>query len=151
MPVQEQEMILAPAAGAGIGKIVADELLSRDIGKKLADALERGLTATRRTWDSGVKQWVEEPDTRSQLQAAMGIMAHMEGEPVKRIIHQHLGGAGGPNLQDALRESPELQAALAKELEKAQWRHSGRQEHKKPRKVSPAAEPAADGGPAGKF
>ena len=117
------ELTLAPGAGSGFGKLVADELLKREgFAKKLADALERGLDAVRRTWDSGSKQWVEEPDTRSQLQAAFGIMAHMEGEPVKRIIHQHLGGAGAVDPLAALRESPELRQAAKRMLEKAEFR-----------------------------
>jgi len=86
----DQELVaLAPGAGHGVGKMIAAELLGRDgIIKRIADAFERGLGATRRTWDSGAKCWVEEPDTRSQLQAAFGILAHMEGEPIKRIIHE---------------------------------------------------------------
>lgn len=85
----DQQMTLAPGAGSGVGKLVASELLSRaGIIKKLADAFEAALTATRRTWDSGAKQWVEEPDTRSQLQAAFGLLAHMEGEPIKRVVHE---------------------------------------------------------------
>jgi hypothetical protein len=135
--VQETPLIeLAPAAGAGVGKAIAKELLSREgFAQRLADALDNALTATRRSWDAGSKQWITEPDTRSQLQAAFGIMAHMEGEPVKRIIHQHLGGEGKVDPLGALQESPELREAARKMLEKSEWRTSGRQAHKAPKKV----------------
>lgn len=150
-----EDLTLAPAAGLGIGKIVADELLSRDIGKKLADTLERGLTATTKRWiqtGKGEGYWEEQQDTRSQLQAALGIMAHMVGEPVKRIIHQHLGGEGRIDPGAALADSPELAAAVERELQKARWKHSGRQDHKKPKRAQPAelVEPEVSG-PAGGF
>ncbi len=132
-----EELVLAPGAGSGFGKLVADELLKREgFAKKLADALENGLVAVRRTWDSGLKQWIEEPDTRSQLQAAFGIMAHMEGEPVKRIIHQHLGGEGKIDVDKAVQDSPELAAAVERVLQKSKWKHSGHQSHKKPKPVA---------------
>jgi len=119
-------LILAPGAGSGIGKAIADDLIGRpEFAKKLADALERGLDAVRRVWVStgkGEGHWEEEPDTRSQLQAAFGILAHMEGEPVKRIIHQHLGGAGTVDPLAALQESPALREAATRMLEKANFR-----------------------------
>ena len=147
---ESTELILAPAAGSGIGKAIADDLLARpEFAKKLADCLERGLTATRRVWVStgkGEGYWEEEPDTRSQLQAAFGIMAHMEGEPVKRIIHQHLGGAGnGFDLQGALKDSPELSAAVERELQKANWRTSGNQAHKRKKKEEEKPAEIVDG------
>lgn len=60
-------------------------------------------------------------------------MAHMEGEPVKRIIHQHLGGAGAPDLLGALQESPALRDAARALLEKADWKHSGNKASKRPK------------------
>lgn len=128
--VQEtQELTLAPAAGSGIGKVVAAELIARDVGKKIASALERGLEATARRWiqtGKGEGYFEDSPDMRSQLQAAALILAHMEGEPVKRIIHQHLGAGGAFDLKSALQESPELADMLRNELTKAEWRKSGR-------------------------
>jgi hypothetical protein len=121
------EIQLAPAAGAGIGKEIAANLLARPgFVDKMADALDNALTATRRTWDSGSKQWVEEPDTRSQLQAFFGCLAHMEGEPIKRIIHQHTGDGKGLDPLTALQESPALREAARRMLEKSEWRRSGR-------------------------
>ncbi len=117
------ETQLAPAAGAGIGKAIAADLLARPgFVRKMADALDNALGATRRTWDAGAKEWVEEPDTRSQLQAFFGCLAHMEGEPIKRIIHQHNGDGKAPDVLAALRESPALRAAMRRELDKAEFR-----------------------------
>lgn len=130
---------LAPAAGAGLGKLIVDNLLVRPgIVQKLADALENALTATRRTWDSGAKCWVDEPDSRTQLQALFGLWAQCEGEAVKRIVHQHLGASGDLDIDSALRESPQLREQLARKLENASWHQSGR--NKKAKKVEPAAE-----------
>lgn len=124
MPAHESEttLTLAPAAGSGIGKIVAAELLALDIGKKVAATLDRGLTATRSHWVSegqGKGYWEDEPDTRSQLQAAALILAHMEGEPVKRVIHQHMNVNGTVDLLSALQDSPELTELLQQQLTKA--------------------------------
>lgn len=142
---------LAPAAGSGMGRQIADKLLAREgFLDRMADALDNALTATRRTWDSGAKCWNEEPDTRSQLQAFFGCLAHMEGEPIKRIIHQHLGGNGQVDPLAALQESPALREAASKLLQKAEWRTSGKQKHKAP-KVAEAAIPEADATPAGGF
>ncbi len=116
-------MTLAPAAGSGIGKEIAEDLLARpDFVRKCADVIDNALTATRRTWDQSTKSWNDEPDTRSQLQALFGILAHMEGEPIKRIIHQHLGGAGEIDPLAAMQESPALRQAARHLLEKAEFR-----------------------------
>ncbi len=116
------ETQLAPASGAGIGKAVAENLLARaGFIEVMSDALYNALTATRRTWDSGAKQWVEEPDTRSQLQAFFGIIAHMEGEPVKRVIHQHTTN-GMVDPLAALQGSPAAREAMQRLLDKAAHR-----------------------------
>lgn len=122
----EETLTLAPAAGSGIGKKIADALLAQDgFIELMVGAMTNGLKATRSFYVKG-EGLQTEPDPKVQLQAAALIMAHMEGEPVKRIIHQHLGAAGGIDLKATLRESPELAALLAGELEKANWRKSGR-------------------------
>ncbi len=124
---------LAPAAGSGIVREVASELAQRpSIAIKVADALENALTATRRTWDAGAKQWVYEPDTRSQLQAVFGMFAHFVGDPQKRVIHEHVGAQLGIDPLGALRDSPALLAAVERTLEKAKWRTSGRSDAKRP-------------------
>lgn len=134
----DETLTLAPAAGAGIGKKIADALLAKpDFVDDMVAALSNGLKATRSFYvkDEGLQR---EPDFKVQLQAAGLIMAHMEGEPVKRIIHQHLGADGKLDLRGALQDSPELAAAVQSELEKAKWRTSGHQNHKRPKKAEPA-------------
>jgi hypothetical protein len=117
---------LAPAAGAGIGKEIARILLARPgFIEAMADALHNALTAERRTWDSGSKQWVTEPDTRSQLQAFFGCLSHMEGEPIKRVFHQHMSD-GKVDPLAVLQDSPATREALQRLLDKSKWRESGR-------------------------
>ncbi len=131
---QDATMTLAPAAGAGIGKKVADALLAQDgFVDLMVNAMTNGLKATRSFYvkDEGMQT---EPDFKVQLQAAALIMAHMEGEPVKRIIHQHLGAGGKLDVGAALTDSPELAQAVERELQKARWKHSGNQAHKRPSK-----------------
>lgn len=145
----DTSLSLAPAAGAGIGKKVADALLAQaDFVECMVGALSNGLKATRSFYvkDAGMQT---EPDFKVQLQAAALILAHMEGEPVKRIIHQHLGTGGKLDVQEAIRESPELAAAVQGVLEKAKWRTSGNQAHKRPKKADPIVE--GEAGPANTF
>jgi len=118
---------LAPAAGAGIGKLVADALLANpDFIPLMRDALLGGLEATTRHWDREAKQFEIEPDFKVRIQAFSMALAHMEGEPVKRIIHQHLGGDGQIDLGAALRDSPALQAAIERQLENARFKDRNR-------------------------
>lgn len=132
----EETLTLAPASGAGVGKILADRLLSNsDFIPALEAAMMGGLKATRSFWSKEAGM-VTEPDFRVQVQTAALLLAHMEGEPVKRIIHQHLGTGGKLDVGGALQDSPELAAAVEKELQKARWRTSGHQPHKKPRKAA---------------
>ncbi len=127
---------LAPAAGAGIGKILADRLLADpSFIDLMCAAITNGLKATRSFWTGKgeTAQLVTEADSKTQLQAFALILAHMEGEPIKRIVHQHLGADGsGVDPLGALRDSPALMAAVERTLEKAKWRHSGRSDAKRP-------------------
>ncbi len=116
---------LAPAAGAGIGKMVADLLLiDGSYAAEVAEAFRRGLRAKVRRWDQALKDWIVDDDCRTQLQAAALSLAHMEGEPIKRVIHQHLGTTGEINLQAAVAESPQLQEQLKRLLENATFRQT---------------------------
>ncbi len=135
---------LSPAAGAGIGKILADALTSdAEFLPLMIDAAKGGLRAERSFWVKSANggHLESEPDQRVRVQTLFGLLAHMEGEPIKRIIHQHLGGSGSVDPLAALRESPELRAAAKRELEKAEWHDSGRKAYKVPKKV---AEQSAD-------
>jgi hypothetical protein len=135
-----ENLTLAPAAGAGIGKKIADRLLSEsDFVEEMAQTARLGLRAmSPRRWDKDSGGWVADPDMRTRAQMFFGLLAHMEGEPVKRIIHQHLGAGGQLDIMGALRESPALLAAAEREIEKAKWRTSGKQANKVPKKAEAA-------------
>lgn len=119
----ETQIELAPAAGSGIGKLLAAALLAKpDLIEGMVAVIDRGFNANKRFWDANTKSWDIEPDGRTQIQTLALVLAHMEGEPVKRIIHQHLGGAGAMDVHAALRESPALRDSMRRELEKAEFR-----------------------------
>lgn len=119
----DSTLTLAPAAGAGVGKLLADTLLARpDFVQSLADAVMDGLTATRSYYDGAAKRHVTEPDARVRIQSVALVLSHMEGEPIKRIVHQHIGPEGGIDVLGALRDSPALQSAMERALEKARFR-----------------------------
>lgn len=134
---------LAPSAGTGIGKQLAEALLARpDFLEAMVQAAIGGLTAERSFWcGKGEGGYLErEPDMRTRIQTLALLLAHMEGEPIKRIIHQHLGGEGKVDPLAALQESPALREAAAQLLRKAEWRTAGQAKHKRPTKVAETAE-----------
>ncbi len=125
---------LAPAAGAGIGKKIAEALLADpEFIPLMKAAIINGLRASRSLWvkgPDGKSKLINEPDSKVQIQAFALTMAHMEGEPVKRIIHQHLAGDKELNPLGALRDSPELLDAMRDLVEKAEFRHTpGKRSH----------------------
>ena len=145
---ENAQVSLAPAAGAGIGKQVAENLLARPgFAERVADALDRALSASKRLWDKeagadGKGGWVTEQDTRCQLQAVFGIFAHFEGMPIQRIIRENIGTAAGFDLDAELRANPALAEGLRRKLENAEWRKSGRNA-KRVKPAEPEAEPDA--------
>ena len=108
----------------------------------MEEVIVRGFNATKRLWDAGSKQWVEEPDMRSQLQTLFGVLAHMEGEPIKRIVHEHLNRGNGVDLTEILRNNPDLAAEARRQLDKAAFRTR----NVKPKPVPPAADEAIEVG-----
>jgi hypothetical protein len=110
---------MAPAAGAGIGKYIADEVMKRGMAVKMVDAVERALEC-QRSFRSG-QDIITEPDCKTQLAAVIWLTAHMVGEPVKRHLHEHLIGAE-IDVQTALRESPGTMRAMERAIEKAKFR-----------------------------
>jgi hypothetical protein len=124
----ENETTLAPMAGAGIGKLLADGLLGDPgfVALMRTTALDCLNAMAPARWDKagndGKGAWVRDPDMRIRAQMFFGLLAHMEGEPVKRIIHQHLGGAGTVDPLAALQESPELREAARRLMEKAEFK-----------------------------
>jgi hypothetical protein len=133
----EPNVTLAPAAGSGMGKELADSLLADAtfIPLMRQTAIDCLNAMSPRRWDKE-QGWISDPDMRIRAQMFFGLMAHMEGEPVKRIIHQHLGAGGQLDIMGALRESPALLAAAKREIDKAEFRASGR----KQKKAEPTAE-----------
>lgn len=114
---------LAPAAGAGVGKLFADALLADpEFLPALKAAAMDGLRANRSYYDGAQKRVVTEPDARVRIQSVALLLAHMEGEPIKRVVHQHLGSTEGVDVLGALRDSPALQTAMERALEKARFR-----------------------------
>lgn len=145
MTQSSEQLTLAPAAGSGIGKLIFDALLARpDFIPSMVEAAMGGLKATTSFYNPATREVIEKVDFKTRMQAWLALTAHAEGEPVKRIIHQHLTADGKLDLRGALQDSPELAAAVAAELEKAQWRKSGR---------TKKAQPVVDGeaGPAKEF
>lgn len=140
---QNEQLSLAPAAGSGIGKLVFDALLAEpDFIPLMVQAAMGGLRATTSFYNPATREVIEKVDFKTRMQAWLALTAHAEGEPVKRIIHQHLNGAGKLDAGEALRDSPELIEAIKREVQKAEWRTSGPGAHKRPKKVTEAA---ADG------
>ncbi len=132
---------LAPAAGAGIGKIIADRLLAEPgFIDKMVHGLLTCLNATQRRWDKESDAWLIDPDFQTILKTVFGILAHMEGEPIKRIIHAHLGGGGEVNPLAALQESPALREAARALLDKADWKEKHASGGMKRAKKAQAAE-----------
>lgn len=87
--------------------------------------IERGFEAHKNLWSPAQKDWIREDDMRMQIQTLALVLAHMEGEPIKRIIHQHLGGTGAVDPLAALQESPALRDAVSAVLAKAEYRTGG--------------------------
>ncbi len=126
--METETLTLAPSAGSGIGKALADALISDpEFLPLMVDAAKDSLKATRSFWcGKGGDGYLEtEPDMRIRVQGLALILAHMEGEPVKRIIHQHLGGAGTIDPLAALQESPALMEAAKRLIDKAAYRTGG--------------------------
>ncbi len=112
---------LAPAAGHGIGKILADRLLADPtFVDSMVNAVLNGLKATRSYWTGKgeTAELITEADSKTQLQAFALVLAHMEGEPIKRVIHQHLGNGSEVDPLTALQESPALRDAARALLDK---------------------------------
>jgi len=147
--MENTQITLAPQAGAGLGKILFDRLLAEsDFIDLMVQAARDGLKAmSPRRWDKESQTWIADPDAKTRVQTLFGLIAQAEGDPVKRVIHQHLAQAGADPLT-ALQESPELREAARKMLANAEWKHSGTQAHKRPKKVE-AVE--AEAKPADKF
>lgn len=134
MPAQNPQD-LAPAAGKGIGKEIAADLTSRaEFIGEMAETARGALQATTRRWDPGSKSWIVEPDYRTRTAMFFGLLAHMEGEPVKRILIEKRDGTMADPMK-LLEESPALQRAAADMLARAANRGKNPRPAKYPRAV----------------
>jgi hypothetical protein len=119
-------------AGSGIGKQLAEKLLGRDdFLRLLEEAVVAALQANSQPrWDPNAKAWAPAvPDAKTRLAAVLGLMAQLEGEPVRRIVHQHLGAGGPLDVREVLRDSPELRDVLSRELANAKGPGERSREH----------------------
>ncbi len=56
------------------------------------------------------------------MHALISLFAHAEGEPIKRILHQHMNANGSLDAVGALRDSPALADAVERALANARFR-----------------------------
>ena len=117
-------IIALPGAGTGFGKMLAEEITSRDGAVKLvADAYIDALKATKRFWSKDKDGWEDVPDFRARLDAADSLWANIEGEPIKRVLSMTQDvPTPDQEEQDAIAkiaQSPALQAALQRQLDAA--------------------------------
>lgn len=121
---------LAPAAGAGIGKMLAELLLKDPTFIPLMRDVALGcLHASQPRWCPESKTTERIPDFKIQAQMFFGLLAHMEGEPIKRILHQHMGPNGIDTLA-AMQDSPALLEAVKREVAKAEFRTRNKKREK---------------------
>ena len=139
MSAQGKNLALAPMAGAGLGRVLFDALLADpDFVPALKAAALGSLGASRSFYDKATREMITEPDFRTRLAAVALILSQAEGEPLRRVIHQHIGADGGRiAVHEALADSPGLREAVRRELENAEFRT---------RRVRPIR-PAGDSGP----
>jgi len=123
---QQDLSALAPAAGTGIGAQIAAGFLARGDWLALCvDALVAALQANCKVYDKANNCLVTYPDGRTRLEAVHKIWSHLEGEPVKRIIHEVRRGRDAESLQDDLARSPALREAAAEMLAAAERQAAG--------------------------
>ena len=115
-----------PGAGSGIGPALAQHLLARpDFIDLMAAAFFDALNAQQFFYDKHAKEWHGEPDYKTRLAATLAVLAHMEGEPIKRIHHQITARTGAPgrseeeSLVAQLTQSPALRRKVEQSLRKA--------------------------------
>lgn len=118
------QVSLAPMAGQGLGKLLFDKLLADpNFVQMLIDGIIAGLTAMMpRRWDKESGGWVSDPDGKTRARTAFDLLAQAEGEPIKRVIHQHLGSVSQADPIATLMQSPALVDAIRRTIDKASAR-----------------------------
>ncbi len=122
--MSELAAILAPGAGSGLGRKLAEELEKRPrFIEALADAYMDGLKATVSRWNVELKAFEDIPDAKTRVLTANAIIANMEGEPVKRVLVAQ--GAGNRKSEtdarviERIAASPALQGQLEAQIRRA--------------------------------
>ncbi len=123
-----EQMMLAPAAGAGIGRALAEKLLANpDFLPAMEAAVMGGLRAHSTLWDkeanSGKGGWMKAEDHKTQVMTYVQVLANMEGAPIKRIVSQRINEAvSATDLMELIHASPALASELQRTLDKAAFR-----------------------------
>jgi hypothetical protein len=120
--VAQESIALTPSAPGGLWTRIVENLTANgDIAAEVAASLRTALGAKVVHFDRITKAWEETPDSRAQLDAIKLILAYCEGMPLAREFRQQVNETRG-DLHDALRESPQLLAAVEREVSKAKFR-----------------------------
>lgn len=120
--LQPAPVALAPNAGSGIGRLFFQALLANPkIVELLTEAAIGGLKADVSFRDRKTGEIVSTPDFRTRVQTLTMLLAQAEGDPVKRVIHEHTT-SGALDVMSALQASPGLLQAVEREVEKAKFR-----------------------------
>lgn len=117
----DQQATLTPASGTGLGKVLFEALLGNpDFLPSMVAAAMGGLTAVyARRWDKHSDDWGDpEPDHKTRVQTFLALWAQAEGEPIKRMVHQHLGAAGALDPEAMLASSPAARDAMRAMIER---------------------------------
>ena len=113
---------LAKANGRGLAESIIDGLMAEpDFLPAMRAVISDGIRAKSFSYDIASKTWLERPDMKSRIESWKLAMSYAEGLPLQRIMQQTLVETRG-DLHDALRESPQLLAAVEREVEKAKFR-----------------------------
>ena len=118
--------LLAPGAGSGMGAELAARILSRPDWLDLCEAaIVHGLTAQMRFFDKAANDgkggFVIMQDAKTQVATVTAIWSHIEGDPVKRIVHEVHGDPDVAAAADEqLASSPGLRAAMRRRLDAAE-------------------------------
>lgn len=127
-PDEVQQSIVT--MGKGVGKEIGRQLIAReDFVTLMVEAAVGGLKAmTARRWDPEARLWVNDPDYRIRTATFFGLLAQMEGEPLKRVLNKvgdspsEGGEAEEESLIKQLAQSPALRRKVANALARSQTR-----------------------------
>jgi hypothetical protein len=106
---------------------------------RLKETIEGCLDAANSRWDKSLKDWADEPDFRTRIDAVKLIFAYSAGLPLQRSVAFAVAGETYGKMQEMLESSPAVIEAMKRQIEKVEWKGG----KKAPRKVQPVeAEPS---------